>query len=52
MESILQAVRGRRKGRRMGEPWVMSREEVEGLELNARAEIIRALIPLGAARGV
>ncbi|MBI2178789.1 MAG: transposase [Candidatus Tectomicrobia bacterium] len=31
----------------MGGPWVVSREEAEGLELNARAELIRALIPLG-----
>jgi transposase-like protein len=47
MESILQVAKRRKKGRRMGEPWVLSREEVEGLEVNARAEIIRALIPLG-----
>ncbi|MFQ5896134.1 MAG: transposase [Nitrospinota bacterium] len=47
MEGILQQAKRRRKGRRMGEPRVVSREEVEGLDLDIRVELIRALIPLG-----
>jgi putative transposase len=47
MESILQVAKRRKKGRRMGEPEVVSREEVEGLGLDGRVELIRALIPLG-----
>lgn len=47
MERILQAAKRRKKGRRMGEPRVVSREEVEGMDLDVRVELIRALIPLG-----
>jgi len=46
MGILQQAVR-RRKGRRMGEPRVVRREEVEGMDLEGRVELIRALIPLG-----
>ncbi len=46
MGILQQAVR-RRKDRRMGEPRVVSREEVEGMDLEGRVELIRALIPLG-----
>lgn len=46
MGILQQAVR-RRKGRRMGKPRVVSREEVECMDLEGRIELIRALIPLG-----
>ena len=44
---ILQQGVRRRKGRRMGEPRVVRREEVESMDLEGRVELIRALIPLG-----
>ena len=47
MESILQVAKRRKKCRRMGEARVVRREEVEAMGLDARVELIRALIPLG-----
>ena len=43
------ASRGRRgkKGRVLGEPSVVTAEEFAGMELDAKVEVIRALIPLG-----
>ena len=41
-------VRGMRKRKRcLGDVQVLPREEYEGLDLNAKVEAIRSLIPLG-----
>ena len=39
--------RMRKRKRSLGEVRVLRREEYEGLELNAKVELIRSLIPLG-----
>src|SRR2546427_11986008 len=39
--------RMRRRKRSLGEVRVLRREEYQGLELNAKVELIRSLIPLG-----
>lgn len=49
MGSVPQLVRRGKKDRRMGEPSELGWEVIEGLELDARVELIRALIPLGLA---
>ena len=49
MGRMPQLVRKGKKDRRMGEPNGVGWEEIEGLDLNARVELIRALIPLGLA---
>ena len=45
MGSVIGRVRKRK--RRLGEVQILRREEYEGLELNAKVEAIRSLIPLG-----
>ena len=45
MGSVIRRVRKRK--RTLGEVQVLRREEYEGLELNAKVEMIRSLIPLG-----
>ena len=45
MGSVIRRVRKRKRS--LGEVRVLGREEYEGLELNARVELIRSLIPLG-----
>jgi transposase-like protein len=40
-------VRGRKKSRRLGSVTVVDREEFEGMELDAKVEMIKGLIPLG-----
>ena len=47
MESILSSVRKGKKGRRLGEVEIVRREEYGELELDAKVELIRSLVPLG-----
>jgi transposase-like protein len=47
MTSFLRAVRRRKKTKLLGEAEVLSQEEYAALELDARVDLIRALIPLG-----
>ena len=47
MSSVLRPVRKRKKSRRLGEVSIISREEYDGLELDSKAEAIRALVPMG-----
>lgn len=48
MSSVLRSVKKRKKSRVMGSPVeVQNRTAYEGLELDSKAELIRALIPLG-----
>ena len=47
MESILRSVRKRKKVRRLGEVEIVRREEYGELELDAKVELIRSLVPLG-----
>jgi len=49
MGRMPQLVRKGKKDRRMGEPKGVGWKEIEGLEVDARVELIRALIPLGLA---
>ena len=45
MGSVIRRVRKRKRS--LGEVRVLRREEYEGLDLNAKVELIRTLIPLG-----
>ncbi len=47
MKSLLRAVKGRKKSRRLGEVEVVKREDYGELELDSKVEMIRALVPLG-----
>jgi transposase-like protein len=47
MSSVVRSDRKRKKSRVLGEVEVVSREAYGGLELNAKAGMIRALVPLG-----
>lgn len=47
MGSVLRSVRKRKKVRRLGEVRVVQRAEYTGLELDAKVELIRSLVPLG-----
>ncbi len=47
MRSFLRPVRGRKKTRPLGVVEVASREEFEGMDLDARIEMIKGLVPLG-----
>ena len=47
MSSVLRSVRKRKKGRRLGAVDVIDREEYAELEVDAKVELIRALVPLG-----
>ena len=47
MKSFLRSVGGRKKNRRLGAVAVVGRKEFEGMELDARVEMIKGLIPLG-----
>jgi len=49
MGRMPQLVRRGKKDRRLGEPAGMTWEEIEALEVDARVELIRALLPLGLA---
>ena len=47
MGSLLRTVKKRKKSRRLGEVAVVEREEYRELEVDAKVEMIRALVPLG-----
>jgi len=47
VNSFLRSARGRKKARRLGVVEVVGREEFDGMELDAKVEMIRGLIPLG-----
>ena len=47
MRSVLRSVRKRKKSRRLGEVDVISREAYAGFDVDAKVEMIRALVPLG-----
>ena len=47
MESVLRSVRKRKKRRRLGEVEIVRREAYAELELDAKVELIRSLVPLG-----
>ena len=49
MGRVPQLVQRGKKDRRMGEPTGMGWQEIEALEVDARVELIRELIPLGLA---
>jgi hypothetical protein len=47
MESVLRSVRKRKQVRRLGEVEIVRREAYAELELDAKVELIRSLVPLG-----
>lgn len=47
MGSLLRTVKERKKSRRLGEARVVERDEYRELEVDAKVEMIRALVPLG-----
>ena len=47
MSSVLRSVRKRKKGRTLGRVEVIRREDYTALELDAKVELIRSLVPLG-----
>ena len=47
MSSVLRSVRKRKKGRTLGSVDVMNRADYGTLELDAKVELIRSLVPLG-----
>ena len=47
MNSVLRPVRRRKKGRTLGRVDIMRREDYADLELDAKVELIRSLVPLG-----
>ena len=49
MARVPHVVRKRKKSKTLGEPQTISREAYEALEMEARLELIRALIPIGLA---
>jgi transposase-like protein len=47
MRNVIRSVRKRKKARILGKVRVVQREEYEGLEVDTKVELIRALVPLG-----
>ena len=47
MSSVLRPVRKRKKGRKLGRVEVIRREDYTALELDAKVELIRSLVPAG-----
>ena len=47
MSSVLRPVRKRKKGRTLGPVEIIRREDYADLELDAKVELIRSLVPLG-----
>ena len=47
MSSVLRSVRKRKKGRTLGAVDVIDREEYAELEVDAKVELIRSLVPRG-----
>ena len=50
MSSVLRPVRKRKKGRTLGPVDIIRREEYAALEVDAKVELIRSLVPLGLMR--
>jgi len=51
MRSVLRSVRKRKKSRRLGEVDSISRAEDAGFDVDAKGEMIQALVPLGLMHG-
>lgn len=47
MPSVLRSVRNRKQTKRLGSIEIVDRDKYQGLELDTKVELIRALIPLG-----
>ena len=47
MSSVLRSVSRRKKGRTLGPVEIIRREDYADLELDAKVELIRSLVPLG-----
>jgi len=47
MSSVLRSVRKRKKNRKLGEVEIVGREEYADLDLDAKVELIRSLVPMG-----
>ena len=47
MSSVLRPVRKRKKGRTLGPVKIIRREDYSDLELDAKVELIRSLVPMG-----
>ena len=47
MRSVLRSVKKRKKSRRLGEVNIISREEYDEYDVNAKVELIRSLVPMG-----
>jgi len=47
MSKMPQITRKRKKSKKMGEPEIVSREDVAAMDVDSRLELIRSLIPLG-----
>ena len=47
MSSVLRPVRKRKKGRTLSRVEIIRREDYPDLELDAKVELIRSLVPLG-----
>ena len=45
--SVLRSVKKRKKNRKLGKIEIVCREEYAGLEVDAKVELIRSLVPLG-----
>ena len=51
MRSVLRSVRKRKKSRRLGEVDIISGTEDAGFDVDAKGEMIQALVPLGLMHG-
>ena len=51
MRSVLRSVRKRKKSRRLGEVDIVSHTEDAGFDVDAKGEMIQALVPLGLMHG-
>jgi len=47
MERMPHLVRERKKAKKLGEPKIIRKEAYEGLDIDTKLEMIRALIPIG-----
>ena len=47
MSSVLRSIKKRKKSRRLGEVEVIGRDEYAEFDVDTKAEMIRALVPLG-----
>ena len=51
MRSVLRSVRKRKKSPRLGEVDIISHAEYAGFDVDAKGEMIQALVPLGLMHG-